>query len=256
MPWKLPVTVAGSDRAPRCCDARHGVAERHARPEVERQRHRRQLAGVVDLTAARRTGLYRCDLRERYQPIPPAPRTSQHRQRVRIALKLRRDLHDRPDTRCSARRSSRPAASRRRAGERRSTWSTVRPSAAMRSRSSETFTCGLVICRSLVTSTRPGSWRTCCLELGRDPIQLLGVGILQRMLIQASRLNAADPDRRRVLQIDADARHCRQLRPQLARSLRPRSTCRSRARLQLDVQTAGVAVVHVVGQRARRSGRR
>ena len=48
VPWKLPVTVAGSVVARELLDLRDRVAERDAGLQVERERHRRQLADVVD----------------------------------------------------------------------------------------------------------------------------------------------------------------------------------------------------------------
>ena len=49
-------------------------------------------------------------------------------------------------------------------------------------------------------------------------VELVGVGVLQRELIQAARaLLAAEIDRRLVRHEDAHARNLRQLRPQVAR---------------------------------------
>ena len=47
-PGSCVVTVAGSVSRASCLDARDRVAERDARLQVERERHRRQLADVVD----------------------------------------------------------------------------------------------------------------------------------------------------------------------------------------------------------------
>ena len=48
MPWKLVVTVDGSVSRASLLNARHRVAERDARLQVEGDRDRRQLAGVAD----------------------------------------------------------------------------------------------------------------------------------------------------------------------------------------------------------------
>ena len=53
------------------------------------------------------------------------------------------------------------------------------------------------------------------LKAGRDPIELLGVRILERKLILRTRLHAADADCRRVRQHCADAGNASQLGPQL-----------------------------------------
>ena len=80
----------------------------------------------------------------------------------------------------------------------------------------------------------PGSSRTFASRIGAQLVQLGGVGVLQRELVQAARaLLAADVDRRRVHHEHADAGHLRQLRPQLRDDLVDRQRALG-ARLQLD----------------------
>ena len=54
-------------------------------------------------------------------------------------------------------------------------------------------------------------------NIGGGPVQLVDVGRLQRVLIQAAADLPADADQRRILQVGADAGDRVELRPQLAR---------------------------------------
>ena len=97
VPWKLrgQRRPARAARATSCRPASTACAERDARAQVERDGHRRQLAEVVDGERADRRA--RCGATD-------ASGTScrrsgahvQQRQRVGVALVLRRDLQDHP----------------------------------------------------------------------------------------------------------------------------------------------------------------
>ena len=74
MPWKLPTTVAGSVSRADLLHARDGVAERDARLQVERDRHRRQLADVVDRLRPDASGASSTTV-DSGTSLPPAPCT-------------------------------------------------------------------------------------------------------------------------------------------------------------------------------------
>ena len=235
VPWKLPDTVPGSvSRAASCTRA---TASPSATPG------RRLNDSVTDgscpvwLTDSGPDGLARGhDRGERHQLV-----AGRRARRASTARPGRAGTAARPagspGTGRRARRSATPAATRTRSCSASCTWSTVRPSAAIWSRSRSTLTCGFRSCRSDVTSSMPSTLAQRGLELRRRPVQLVGVGVLQRELVLAARHHAADADGRRVGQEDADARDARELRPQfldhLVRRQRPLV-----ARLQVDVQAA------------------
>ena len=86
----------------------------------------------------------------------------------------------------------------------------------------------------------PGSSRTLASRIGAQRYSSLGVGVLQRELIQAAgALLAAEVDRRLVDHEDADARHLRQLRAQLRDDLVDAQRALG-ARLQIDGDAARV----------------
>ena len=162
-----------------------------------------------------------------------------------------------PGTDCSARRSARPASCRRRCRAPFSTCVAVRPSDDSLSRSISTVTCGLLSCRSLLTSSKPGIWRICCSSTGAHLYSSVGVGVLHRELIQGAVLPAATEIDRRLVQ------HERAYAGNLVsfgRSAGDDLVHRHRAlgpRLQLDEHPSGVrAAGGVVAQSARRSRRR
>ena len=92
VPWKPVVSVAGSVSRAHAVHLRQRVAERHPRPQVERQRHRRQLPGVVDRERAD-AAVDRHERVDRHQ-VAAGPADVQPRQRVRVAPELRRQLQD------------------------------------------------------------------------------------------------------------------------------------------------------------------
>ena len=76
VPWKLPLIVGGRPIAAIACSiAVDRVAERVARREVERDRDRRQLAGVIDRQRARCRRLTVRDRVERHQRAAGCRRT-------------------------------------------------------------------------------------------------------------------------------------------------------------------------------------
>ena len=78
-----------------------------------------------------------------------------------------------------------------------------------------TLTCGARIARSLVTSSTSGSFSISCCSLVGACVQLVLVGRLHGELIQALGDLPADPDGRRILQIDPHSREIGKLGPQV-----------------------------------------
>ena len=102
-PWKLVVTFGGSTVPRDLGDAIDGGAERHARPQAERNRHRRQLAQVID--AVRTDGFLEADDRfERHERSARRLET-ELLQRVGLLLILRRRARAAPCTASAGRRS-------------------------------------------------------------------------------------------------------------------------------------------------------
>ena len=88
-----------------------------------------------------------------------------------------------PDTDCCCRKWWRPVADRRR---RTTCWrccSSPRPGAAARSRSIVIWICGFLICRSLITSTRPGMRRMARSIWGACAVEFVGVRAVKRVVV-------------------------------------------------------------------------
>ena len=214
------------------------LAERHARRQVERQRHRRKLAEMVFRKrhgAARDRG----DRGQRHQRAQPArDRWRICRARWSIGRLVRRQIQPRtarphragiaaavPGSPCTGRwrcRSAKSAGRRTPRPARSSICAADTPSVAARSRLMATFTDGVDRSRSEVTSAKVGSLRHRVLQPVRRRIKLVGIGALQRVLVFGLGAQAADVDRGRVAQEHVDAGNAGQLRPQLVRSRRRR----------------------------------
>ncbi len=93
VPWKLVAMRRRQLGERGLLDLRHGVAQRHARPQVERDGHRRQLAGVVDRQRAD-AGLDTGQARERNPARRSAVRTCSRFSAEASRWILRRDAHD------------------------------------------------------------------------------------------------------------------------------------------------------------------
>ena len=103
-----------------------------------------------------------------------------------------------------------------------------------------TSTSGLEISRSLLTSIKPGNIPQALFEIARGAVELLEVLRLQRVLIQAPALLAADAHQRRILEVRLYARDLVHQGPQLVHDLFRRGFPLG-AGFQANLQIAGVA---------------
>ena len=149
-----------------CSTAVDRVAEGDAGLEVEGDRHRGQLAEVVDRQRAD-APRERRPRRSSGTSVPVATSARRAVERPPGRAGTAAAAPGSPSTGWSACRWWRPAACRRRCRARPRSARRVTPSAEALSRSMSTFTCGFLICRSLVTSCRPGSSRSFASSIGR-----------------------------------------------------------------------------------------
>ena len=90
-------------------------------------------------------------------------------------------------------------------------------------------TTGLWFLRLLLTSTQPGHLAQLVEQRVVPLVEFVQVGVLQGVLELGAGDHAADADRRRILQEDADARHGAELGPQAGDDLVGRLACARRA---------------------------
>ena len=184
-PGRLVLTVAGSGVVGEPFHVVERLAKRDAGRDVERDGDRGQLARMVDRERPQ-GALQACATVLSGTSCPP----------LRAHVQQRRASRDRPDTaarlpgspciRRWARRWSRSAASRRRRRARLRSLAAETPSERALSRSISTLTCGLEICRSLLTSRQLAHRLHFAFQNRRVLVEFVGVGALQGELVGAS----------------------------------------------------------------------
>ena len=219
----------------RLTDFRDGLRQRDTFAQVERDRHRRKLAEMVDGERADR-GLQRRDRIQRNQRAAVGAHV-EHRQHRRIGLVTRLELHHHPvlvirrvNRRDLARtvRVVERALDRLRRHAERICFITIDVDGDLRLGY-------LQITRHV---DQPGECAQLRFDVTRDAVELGRVGALQRVLVEAFRELSADPDRRNVLDERADVGKLRKRGTQLAHDLiGARSLI---ARLQRDEDPAGI----------------
>ena len=182
-PGRRCVMVAGSGVVGEPFHVVERLAERDAGRDVERDGDRGELAGMVD---RERPQACACKLRDRVErdQLSTLRAHVQQRERRRDRPGTAARLPGSPGIRRWARRWSRSGASRRRYRARLRSTAAEMPSVCALSRSISTLTCGLVICRSLLTSRQLAQSRaSCASRIVRVLVEFVAVRALQRELV-------------------------------------------------------------------------